>query len=252
MPRQARRKSKTGIYHIILRGINRQILFEENEDKEKFIDTIKQYKEKSGYKVLGYCLMDNHVHLLLQEGKETMDNTMKRIGVSYVYWYNWKYKRSGHLFQDRYKSEPVEDEEYLVAVLRYIHQNPLKAEVVHAIRDYKWSSYHEYIQRSKIVDTDLVMGLFSNDKQRLREYFDEVAIENGNKVLEVRESIKLSDQEALVVIEKSIGRLSLSELQQTDRDRRDEILRNLKQIDALSIRQIARITGITVNIIAKA
>jgi putative transposase len=70
MPRQARRKSKIGIYHIILRGINRQILFEEDEDKEKFLDTIKQYKNKSGYKVLGYCLMDNHVHLLLQEGKE--------------------------------------------------------------------------------------------------------------------------------------------------------------------------------------
>jgi len=71
--------------------------------------------------------MGNHVHLLIKEGKEVLSNTMKRIGASYVHWYNWQYNRKGHLFQDRYKSEAVEDDAYFLTVLRYIHQNPLKA-----------------------------------------------------------------------------------------------------------------------------
>lgn len=88
--------------------------------------------------------MDNHVHILIREGKEPLSKVMKRIGVSYVYWYNWKYERNGHLFQDRYKSEPVEDDKYLLTVIRYIHQNPLKAGIVDSIDQYQWSSHHEY------------------------------------------------------------------------------------------------------------
>ena len=103
MPRKAREKSQTGIYHVILRGINRQIIFEENEDYQKFLDTLKEYQEISGYEIYGYCLMSNHIHLVLKEGEEDLGTVFKRIGASYVYWYNWKYNRSGHLFQDRLK-----------------------------------------------------------------------------------------------------------------------------------------------------
>lgn len=252
MPRQARKKSKTGIYHIILRGINRQILFEDDEDKEKFIDILKQYKQKSGYKVLGYCLMDNHVHLLIQEGKEALNNSMKRIGVSYVYWYNWKYKRTGHLFQDRYKSEPVEDDGYLLTVLWYILQNPKKAELVRDIAAYKWSSYYEYIGQPTITDTDLVLGLFSEDKKMVKEYLSENLTVSESKVLEIDETSRLLDQEARVIIEKKTSPMSLGELRLAEKSKRDEILINLKQQDGLSIRQIARITGFTVNIVAKA
>ncbi|WP_311135817.1 transposase [Acetobacterium paludosum] len=76
------------------------------EDYQKFLDTIKDYQEISGYEIYGYCLMTNHVHLLVKEGKEDLGPIFKRIGASYVYWYNWKCNRSGHLFQDRFKSEP--------------------------------------------------------------------------------------------------------------------------------------------------
>lgn len=87
--------------------------------------------------------MGNHVHILIKEGKEDLGNVMRRIGASYVYWYNVKYDRVGHLFQDRFKSEAVEDNRYLLSVLRYIHQNPLKAGIVSDIREYKWSSYKQ-------------------------------------------------------------------------------------------------------------
>lgn len=252
MPRHERKKSESGIYHVMLRGINRQILFEDDEDKQKFIETIKQYKKKSGYKILGYCLMDNHVHLLIQEGKEALEVAMKRIGVSYVYWYNLKYKRSGHLFQDRYKSEPVEDDGYLLMVLRYIHQNPLKAEMVSQAGDYSWSSYREYNGTPVIVDTDVVLGMFSNDQQRLMHYLAEDTEVSEGSLLDVRETSRLLDEDAKEIIEKAIGNMSLSELRNAEKRRRNEILRALKQVDQLSIRQIARITGVTINIVARA
>ena len=126
MPRQARRKSKTGIYHVIMRGINRQSIFEDDEDYERFIETLKKYKETSEYKIYAFCLMRNHFHLLMKTEKEDLDLVIKRIAGSYVYWYNLKYHRSGHLFQDRYKSEAVEDDPYFLTVLRYIHHNPIR------------------------------------------------------------------------------------------------------------------------------
>ena len=111
MPRKARRKSESGIYHIILRGINKQIIFGDEEDHDRFLKTIKKYKIVCGYKVYAYCLMSNHVHLLIRVGQEDLDLIIKRIAGSYVYWYNWKYSRTGHLFQDRFRSEPVDSDE---------------------------------------------------------------------------------------------------------------------------------------------
>ncbi|MDO9565422.1 MAG: transposase, partial [Candidatus Desulfaltia sp.] len=97
MPRRAREKSSTGVYHVMVRGINRQDIFNDEEDKQKLVSTLKRYKEICGYDVYGYCLMSNHIHLLLKEGREPITQVMKRIGASYVYWYNMKYERYGHL-----------------------------------------------------------------------------------------------------------------------------------------------------------
>lgn len=143
-------QSKTGIYHIILRGINRQTIFEDDdEDAIKFLQTLKDYESKSGYEIYAYCLMGNHIHILIKEGQEKLGTAIKRIGVSYVYWYNSKYDRTGHLFQGRYKSEVVENDKYLLTVLRYIHQNPLKAGITKDIEEYKWSSYNEYVNNKQ-------------------------------------------------------------------------------------------------------
>lgn len=90
MPRQARRKSEIGIYHIILRGIKQQQIFEDEEDSLRFLETLSKYKEQCGYEIYAYCLMGNHVHILLKEGKENLTLVLKRIAESYVYWYNWK------------------------------------------------------------------------------------------------------------------------------------------------------------------
>lgn len=104
MPRSARLKSESGMYHIIMRGINRQILFWDEKDFIRFIQTLEKYKNICEFNLYAYCLMDNHLHLLLREGKEPLETVMRRICGSYVFWYNKKYDRIGYLFQDRFKS----------------------------------------------------------------------------------------------------------------------------------------------------
>ncbi|WLR41554.1 transposase [Bacillus carboniphilus] len=98
MPRGPRERSKSGIYHVIIRGANRQEIFHDDDDFRKFLDTIKKYKIKARMTVYSWCLMNNHVHLLLKEGEESLSTTMKRIGVSYVSYYHRKYKTTGPLF----------------------------------------------------------------------------------------------------------------------------------------------------------
>src|SRR6056297_3473731 len=121
MARKPRRKSETGIYHVMLRGINKQRIFEDKQDYQKFIDVIKKTKETSDFNLYSYCLMSNHIHLLIKETEEELGEIFKRIGARFVYWYNSKYSRTGHLFQGRFKSEVVESDSYLLTVLRYIH-----------------------------------------------------------------------------------------------------------------------------------
>ena len=123
MPRHARELSNSGIYHIILRGINRQTIFNDDEDYQRFINTLKKYKTVSGYTLYAYCLMNNHIHILLRVGQEKLETILKRIAGSYVYWYNFKYNRIGHLFQDRFKSEPVDSDEYFLTVLKVTSKN---------------------------------------------------------------------------------------------------------------------------------
>jgi hypothetical protein len=115
--------------------------------------------------------MDNHIHLLLKEGQEPIATTMKKIGTSYVYYYNWQYNRKGYLFQDRYKSEPVEDDAYFLTVLRYIHQNPVKAGITDDPATYPWSSYTEYTDKVKLVNTSFTLKLFNQDQEKAIEEF---------------------------------------------------------------------------------
>lgn len=99
MPRQARKKSESGIYHVMLRGINQQQIFEDEEDYEKYLQILRECKAVSGFKLFAYCLMGNHVHLLIKPEQEPLEQVFKRIGGRYVYWYNVKYQRLGIYFK---------------------------------------------------------------------------------------------------------------------------------------------------------
>lgn len=249
MPRKAREKSSTGIYHVILRGINGQVIFQDNEDYEKFIETIREYKEVSRYEIYAYCLMNNHIHLLMKEGIEEFGIVFRRIGAKYVYWYNQKYSRIGHLFQDRYKSEIVEDEKYLLTVLRYIHQNPVKAGIEKNISKYLWTSYNEYLGRRDICDIDFPLSIFGKDRKRSIFLFKEFNIqENDDQCLEDSKKIRLNDIEAIEIIKAITKVRDTKQIQKFQKEERNEVIKELKN-KGLSIRQIERLTGVSFGVI---
>ena len=254
MARVARKRSKTGIYHVMLRGVNRQIIFEDDGDRNMFIATLDSFRGDNGYKLYAYCLMANHVHILIKELDDDVSTAMKRICVSYVFWYNKKYERCGNLFQDRFKSETVESDSYFLTVLRYIHQNPIKANIVKNIKECAWTSYNDYISTNKstIIDTDFALGLFSSDYKREVDLFIEFHNEeNDDKCLDFGDLVRLTDEEARDEIAR-LGIRNIAALQHLEKADRDSILKGLKNIEGISIRQLARITGISKSVIERA
>lgn len=174
--------------------------------------------------------MGNHIHLLLHELKEETGIIMRRIGASYVYWYNWKYKRCGHLFQDRYKSEAVETDEYLLTVLRYIHRNPIKAGFAKRMTDYKWSSYNEYIGNKGVTDIDFALNIIDENRENAVMGFIKYHAEQKEDKCGITSSLKLKD---------------------FDKEEQDNYIKQLKG-EGLSSRQIERLTGVSRAIILNA
>lgn len=251
MPREPRKKSRSGIYHIMLRGINRQTIFEEDEDKRRFLGTLQKYKTISKYSIYSYCLMDNHVHLLLKETKESLSESIKRICSSYVYWYNMKYERSGHLFQERFKGEVVENAAYFLTVLRYIHQNPVKAGLDENVFTSKWTSVNEYIKQAHMIDSDFGLDLLSPDRNKaINLYITYMQQPNNDLCLEDTIKSRKSDDEVREFL-LELGVSNKSTLQQMNKESRNAILAKLKEKEGVSLRQLSRITGISKSVIQR-
>ena len=246
MPRGARKKSENGYYHVILRGIGKQILFEDDEDNERFLSTVQRYRLELGFELVAYCLMGNHVHLLLHDAKDQLNLIMKKIAGGNAYYFNRKYDRSGHLFQDRYGSEAVEDDAYLLTVIRYIHMNPEKAGIAKA-GDYRWSSYDAYLRPRADVDNAWALELIGGSGQ-FEQFMEEAA--EGN-CLDIPERADIRDEAAREWICSHYKIASGTQLQQWDRKKRDAALRELRDM-GMSVRQLERLTGINRGVVQKA
>lgn len=262
MARRAREVSGTGIYHVMLRGINRQNIFEDEEDyfffKKLLYMMVYPVDEKrqplpSRCIFYAYCLMPNHVHLLIREGSEVLAEVIKRIGVSYAQYYNKKYLRFGHLFQDRFRSEPVNDNAYFFTLLRYIHQNPLAAGLVKDVESYRWSSWGDYERTGNgiqsICSTKSVLSRMPIDDLRALVY------EPLPKTIMILDydsgSIVKTDDEVKEFLISSYGLKHPMDLQLYDREKRNTIIRAAKEYGA-SIRQLVRLTGISFTLIRNA
>ncbi len=247
MPRQARKQAESGIYHVMLRGINQQQIFEDEEDNQKFLQVLKECKEVSEFQLLAYCLMGNHVHLLIREGTESLEQVFKRIGGRFVYWYNVKYQRVGHLFQDRFKSEPVDSDGYLLTVIRYIHQNPVKAGLCTRSEDYAYSSWREYLTKPWLADVDVTESLI--EREDLIEFH---RLSGQEKCLDIEDKPfpRLTDEQAKATMAKQTGCENVSEFQRLTPVNRDKAILRLRK-SHLSLRQISRLTGVSMMIIRK-
>ena len=163
MPRKPRILSSTGIYHIILRSVNQHIIFEEASDYQKFLFILSDCKKKYDIDIYAYCLMDNHVHLLLRLPDDRLSSFFQSLGTTFVRWYNNKYSRSGHLFQDRFYSSAIEGGRAFLSALIYIHNNPVKANMCRYASEYRWSSIGAfYGAKNPLVDVSFAYNIALN------------------------------------------------------------------------------------------
>ena len=251
MPRASRQYSNTGVYHVMLRGIDRCDIFADDQDRGKFLKILKAVtapKDQDGKpippycNIHAYCLMDNHVHLLIAEGTEDISMVMKRIGVSYVSYYNKRHERLGPLFHDRFRSEPVGDTGYFITLLRYIHQNPVEAEMVTAPDQYRWSSWHEY--SSTAPDRGICTKSLPFAAMPWHELCEMVLNVSGGQI-EPHSKIergRMTDSEARRTLEQ-LCEGDLVTLQTMTKEERKLHIR--KAIGSgINMRQLARLTGI--------
>ncbi|SFQ95151.1 REP element-mobilizing transposase RayT [Desulfoscipio geothermicus DSM 3669] len=247
----------------MIRGNERKDIFLDEEDKQRFCDILKEKMRNGEFTVYALCIMDNHAHLLLKVENDRLANIMKRINTSYAYYYNKKYQRVGHVFQDRFKSEAIENESYLLAAIRYIHNNPVKAGMVKAPRHYKWSSYGSYTGRGSleddIIEKNMVLEMFSSEKGKAVELFVEYMNQlNNDTFIECEEEEKnktiLCEKDAREFVDTYLkgkglhwGMLNV----RANYEIRNEIIKELKEKSNLSIRQIAGLLGINKNTVLK-
>jgi REP-associated tyrosine transposase len=141
MARQPRIEYPGALYHVISRGIERRDLFRDDTDRKRYLFYLERAVERFKCRIFGYCLMGNHVHLAIETGKIPLSRIMRSINTSYAGYFNTRHRRSGYLFQGRYKAFLVEKEPYLLSLVRYIHENPVKARIVSTPAAYRWSSH---------------------------------------------------------------------------------------------------------------
>jgi len=190
MPRTARIAPGDNIYHVLTRGNNRQNVFKDNADYERYKDILLKYKEKFCCKLYHYALMSNHTHLVIetQEGKGGLADIMKGINLSYAQYYKGRYRHIGHFWQDRYKSIIISKDEYLLACGSYVEVNPVRAKIVGDPRDYKWSSYSAYAYGKKdlLIDEHPIYEQLSNNELERRKKYREFVL----GVLKEKEAMK--------------------------------------------------------------
>jgi len=260
MARTLRSKSETGIYHVMMRGVNHQIIFEQPRDYVRFLELLNQMVHPADEQnhplppncsVYAYCLMPNHVHILLKEEYTELSSVVKRISAAYALYYNKKYERVGHLFQDRFKSENVNDASYFFTLIRYIHQNPVAAGLSEDVAGYPWSSWREYEGGSRISICKTSPVLLRMSLAELRELVNE-PLSKTVRVLDYDKSnCFATDSEVRDYLTERYGLRTPADIQLLSRDRRDEILHNIKEFGA-SIRQLERLTGVGFSIIRRA
>lgn len=248
LPRLGRQESNTKHYHVMTRGINKDAIFKNKLDKEKLIKVIKKKINEIECKIYAYCVMDNHLHLLLECDVGDLSLLMQKINISYAAYYNLKNNRIGPVFQDRFKSEIIFDEKYFYGVIRYIHNNPVQANIVIKPEEYIWSSIREYIyNESNIIHKDA--------KKMIKENFKTISsfskfheIQDKQDYLEIAEEVQLRKIElGREIIDNYLEQIESEALVNTED--KEQVIIKLLETEKFSYRKIAELVGASVHMV---
>ncbi len=237
MPRRARRSSESGYYHVMLRGNGRQVIFEDDLDRREFLRELSETMAQSGVSIVAWCLMSNHVHLLLADEQGSLSTAVHHLATRYARHFNGRTGHVGSVFDGRFKSVPVESDAQLLAAVRYIHENPVRAGACAGL-DYPWSSYREYVGVPEVVDVGLVLDLVGG-----REAFVRLSAEGRPSGYCFRTGARVPEEDAPQVARAAIYPLDVSELRTVEGPQRNRALLAMREA-GLSVRQMERLTGI--------
>lgn len=244
-----RLESESKVYHVVTKGMGGQLMFENDDDRRFFLKRMEEYGDEERITFYAWCLMSNHVHMVIKSEIGDLSQFMRRLGTSYVTVFNDRHQRKGALLQRSFWSDPVLTDERLLATVRYVHQNPLKPGLCSTCAGYQWSSYREYEYKPGIVDTEFVLSILGGIArfERFHESFDD-----PKGFLDIdRKRSRLTLDEAIEKAHAALGESSISNLRLLPKNERDEKLCILKSL-GLSIRQIEMLTGVGRNTIFRA
>ena len=169
MPRESRNLIGSAFIHNMVQGINKEYIFQREEEKYKYIELMKKYSEKYQVAVISYCIMDNHAHILtFSENIQNISLFMKETNTEFAIYYNKTKNRVGYVFRNRFSSKLIYNQKYLLKCIKYIHMNPVKAGISTKEEAYRFSSYKNYISKSGNVNNKLLEIVFNNEKDYLK------------------------------------------------------------------------------------
>jgi putative transposase len=252
MPRKAREQSPTDFYHIMIRGINKEKIFDHKYNKEFLLNTLKKSKEDIDVEIGAYCIMNNHLHLIVKGELNEISQLLKSINIRFAMWYNKKFDRVGHVFQDRYRSENIYNDYHLMQAVSYVHNNPVKAGITSKVSDYKWSSYFEYFTTADSLISENIKSLIvdiAGSKKALAEFHG-----NDKTILfiDTKEDVEKLKQDIFDQTIKDFcdanGIIDASQIK-GDSDRMENLILNLLERDIYSHREIARLLEVNRNLV---
>lgn len=247
MPRTSRKYVESEIYHIIIRGNNRQNIFIDENDKYLMLNRIKKYSHELRISIYAYCLMNNHVHLMVGNANLTLSKFMLKLNTSYSRLFNLKYERCGHLFQGRFLSNPIENSEEFKTVFRYILRNPEKAGLC-KFESFPWNSFKLlFAKNNKIVDTRKILEIFQSKKEMVAF----LNTKNSDICMDFENVIPFNDAHCLSLILQLTGVDKPHKLNRLNITEMNKSLHKLKEA-GISINKISRLTGISKVIIRTA
>lgn len=249
MARPLRRYGNSKNYHIIFKGNDSQDIFYDDQDRRIFLKHLIDTREEFEYKIYAYCLMTNHIHMIIKSEKEVLSKAMQCLMSRYVRYFNKKYKRTGTLVQGRFKSKNIENQKYFLEVCRYVHRNPENAGIAKT-ENYKWSSYNEYIGKEKIIDKKVLLEYFENDINKFIDYtIQNDKYENLEEFAEYEIIEKLNDEQVANIIIDMFNIDTMSEIstffKKQTKEQLKENIRKVKRIKGTNKTQIARIIRVS-------
>jgi putative transposase len=258
LSRKTRIHYEGALYHIIVRGNNRAHIFKNSENKQEYLNIVKRYKRKYNFKIYSYCILDNHAHLLVEVGEIPLSKIMQGIQQVYTWHYHNKNGTTGHIFEQRYKAFLCNKDSYLLSLIRYIHKNPVQAQLQESL-DYPFSSHAEYCGNPRVVDVDFPLSLFSKNRSNaILQYLSFMEENESTKITEMvledseksnflksqKNEISL-DKEKLVEIIQKITNTSFDSIKGNRKTKR------LSDIRKLSINFLYKFTSLNNSEIAR-